>query len=361
MMKFLLAILLILHGLIHLMGFAKAFHYGKITQIKDEISKPIGILWLLDSVLFILSAVLLLLKNDFWILLSVIALIISQILIFKTWKYAKFGALINIFLLIIVILSYGSIRFENDFKNDTKKSITISNSKKTEILTQNDIKHLPLVVQNYLKYAGAINKPKVKNMRVVFEGEMRENGKRYFPFTSEQYNFFEEPSRLFFMKGKMFGLTVPGYHKYQDGKAAMNIKLFGIFPIIRHSGAVMDKTETVTLFNDMCLLAPATLIDKRIQWQFIDDKTVKATFTNKESRISARLYFNEKGHLVNFISDDRTAMADGKQYPFSTPVSDYKSVNGIKLMSYGEAVWYYPDGKFTYGKFHLKEIQYNCK
>lgn len=42
----------------------------------------------------------------------------------------------------------------------------------------------------------------------------------------------------------------------------------------------MDKTETVTLFNDMCLMAPATLIDRRIQWQEIDRNSVKATFIN---------------------------------------------------------------------------------
>ncbi len=29
----------------------------------------------------------------------------------------------------------------------------------------------------------------------------------------------------------------------------------------------MDRTEAVTLFNDMCLLAPGALVDARIQWE----------------------------------------------------------------------------------------------
>lgn len=360
-MNFLLVFLLLVHGLIHLMGFAKAFHYGNITQLQTEISKPVGLIWLVASLLFVASVVFLLLKNDFWLLLTIIGIVISQALIFIAWKDAKFGAIVNIVLLIVVILSYGSLRFEKDFEKDVQKNIAKSNSQKTELLTEKDIQQLPIIVQHYLKYAGVINKPKVKNMRVVFAGEMREKGKDYFPFVSEQYNFFEEPTRLFFMKAKMYGLTVPGYHKYTEAKAIMDIKLFGIFPIINHSGAVMDKTETVTLFNDMCLLAPATLIDKRIQWQVIDDKSVKAIFINKDITISANLYFNEKGQLINFISNDRTAMADGKRYPFSTPISDYQSISGSNLMRYGEAVWQYPDGKFTYGKFHLKEVEYNCK
>ena len=88
-------------------------------------------------------------------------------------------------------------------------------------------------------------------MRIVFEGEMREKGKEYFPFACEQYNFFDELTRLFFMKGKMFGVTVPGYHHYMKGIAVMDIRLFGLFPVVKKSGVAMNKVETVTLFNDM--------------------------------------------------------------------------------------------------------------
>jgi hypothetical protein len=196
-------------------------------------------------------------------------------------------------------------------------------------------------------------------MRVVFEGEMREKGKDYFPFTSEQYNFFDEPTRLFFMKAKINGMLVPGYHRYLQATASMDIKLFGLFSIVKHSGDVMNKAETVTLFNDMCLMAPATLIDKRIQWEIINNNSAKATFTNHGITIIATLYFNDHGQLINFISNDRTAVADMSQYPFSTPAKDFRKINDIIVAGYGEAVWHYPEGKFTYGKFYLKEIEYN--
>ena len=39
-------------------------------------------------------------------------------------------------------------------------------------------------------------------MKIVFDGEMRDKGKDYFKFNSVQYNFFEDPTRLFFMKIK---------------------------------------------------------------------------------------------------------------------------------------------------------------
>lgn len=40
----------------------------------------------------------------------------------------------------------------------------------------------------------------------------------------------------------------------------------------------MRKGERVTLFNDMCLLAPATMIDKNIQGTVIDALATEATF-----------------------------------------------------------------------------------
>ena len=46
------------------------------------------------------------------------------------------------------------------------------------------------------------------------------------------------------------------------------------------AGPKMDQSETVTFFNDMCVLAPATLIDRSIHWQTVDEHSVDATFTH---------------------------------------------------------------------------------
>lgn len=355
MLKFLLAFIILVHGLIHFIGFAKAFNYGNITQITREISKPFGMLWLATAFLFIAATILFLLKKDAWLFFGLTVVIISQILIFTVWNDAKFGTIANTLILAAIVLNWGSYRFEQGYKNDVKENLQRTNKLKTDLLTVQDLQSLPAPVQRYLRYVGALNKPKVKNMRILFEGQMREKGKEFFPFTCEQYNSFDEPTRLFFMNAKMKGITVPGYHKYSNATAMMDIRLFGLLSVVKRSGKDMDQAETVTLFNDMCLMAPATLIDKRIAWQAIDSHSARATFTNHAITISASLYFSEQGQLINFISNDR----DVNHYPFSTPVRNYKNINGINIMTYGETIWHYPDGKFIYGKFNLTEIEYN--
>jgi len=320
-----------------------------------------GILWLGAGILLLATAGTFMMDLDYWWMMGVAGALLSQILIFTAWQDARFGTFGNLIVLVTAILAACTIFFENNFEHDVSEGLRRTGEISTSLVTEADLESLPVPIRRYLTYAEVVNKPKVVSMRIVFEGDMREKGKQWFPFRSVQYNFFDEPTRLFFMKGTMFGLTVPGYHRYENATATMDIRLFGLFPVVRESGAIMDKTETVTLFNDMCLMAPATLIDKRIRWETMDASSARAIFTNHGISIKAVLTINEEGQLVNFESGDRTAISDMKQYTFLTPVSNYHIVDGIRIWTYGEAVWRYPEGDFTYGKFRLKEIQYNMK
>lgn len=265
-----------------------------------------------------------------------------------------------ILLILVSVFIFGNWQFEQGFLRDVQSAFLQAKGTPGTI-TETDLEHLPLPVRRYLTYVGVAGKPKVQHYYVRFEGQMRNRGGNWFPFSSRQYNFTGEPTRLFFMKARMFGITVPGYHKYVAGSAGMHIKLFGLIPMVNisPSSGVLDKAETVTLLNDMCLLAPGSLINANIQWQENGPLSAIARFTVGQHTIRAELIFNEAGELINFISDDRLAVADKKQYRFSTPVKDYRDFGGYKLPSYGEAIWHYPDGPFVYGQFNTKEIIWN--
>jgi hypothetical protein len=359
MLRYIFLFVLFVHGLIHVMGFMKAYNYGNITQLTKAISKPAGVLWLVVAFLFVLTAILLLMKKEVWPYAAFVAVVISQILIITVWKDAKYGTIANLLVILVAIAGWGSTRFESTFSKDVQLHMRQTSLPDTAMVTDADLQALPEPVQNYLRYSGVVNRPKVKNVRIEMTGRMRSKKQQWFPFTVVQYDFFDDPARLFFMKGKMRGIIVPGYHDYQHATARMNIKLFGLFPVAQASGTEMNRAETVTLFNDMCLMVPASLIDKRIEWTPVDSLSAKAIFTNGANKIAATLYFNQEGQLINFVSDDRMDVNEMKQYRFSTPIKEYKVVNGQNLIKYGEAVWHYPEGEFVYGEFNMKSIEYN--
>jgi hypothetical protein len=264
-------------------------------------------------------------------------------------------------LLIVGSAIYFMRRFEHQFISDVKLALKTSSKQSTRLIKTEDLKHLPEPVRAYLVHAGVVGKPLVQNFYLMFDGDMRDKGKDWFSFTSRQYDVIDPGTRLFFMKAKMFGMTVPGYHAYGNGKASMDIKLLGIIPVVSHHEKELFKTESVTFLNDVCLFAPSALIGPQFQWEKRDALSATVIYRTGEISVRATLYFNTSHELINFESDDRMAVANKTTYRFSTPASNYKTINGYTLPTYGETIWHYPDGLFTYGKFRLKEVMYNVE
>jgi hypothetical protein len=232
-------------------------------------------------------------------------------------------------------------------------------------VTEADLAPLPPPVQTYLWYAGALGRPRVRSVQARFTGSFRTSRQGgWMKMTAEQTNFFDEPTRLFSMKARRWGLPFEGLHVFRGASATMEIRLASFLPLVNARGPEMNQSETVTLFNDMCLLAPATLIDPRIEWEPVDGLTARARFTNQGITIGAKLRFTRGGELVDFVSNDRFLSADGKSfrsYPWSTPVRGYRDFAGRQVWTEGEAVWHTPEGGFTYGRFELQEVAYNLK
>jgi hypothetical protein len=164
------------------------------------------------------------------------------------------------------------------------------------------------------------------------------------------------------MVAKKMGIPATGLHIYTKQTASMVIKVLGLLKVTEAKGFEMNKGETVTIFNDMCFIAPATLIDKNISWKEIDNTTIEAHFRNGNIDISATLYFKGNGELINFIITDRFETTDGKTYnnfPWLTPVTEYSKINGYYLPSAAKVIYRHPDEDFCYGEFKLLKIAYN--
>jgi hypothetical protein len=94
------AILLVVHGLIHVLGFAKAFRLAALPQLTQAISPIIGVLWLGAAVLFPAAAVLLFVWPRSWWIAGACAVVVSMLVILPAWPDAKFGAIANAIVLV---------------------------------------------------------------------------------------------------------------------------------------------------------------------------------------------------------------------------------------------------------------------
>ena len=252
--------------------------------------------------------------------------------------------------------SYRAI-YQREVERRTTDSVS------TVLVTDRDLDRLPRPLQTYLRRVGVVGRPHVHNFRARFSGQMKSRTDAgWMRIRAEQYEFFDEPARLFLMQASLHGLPFEALHLYLGESATMQVKVLSLIQVVDARGPEMNQSETVTLFNDMCLLAPAALIDANVQWQDRDEHAALAAFTNAGNMIRAELSFDQTGDLGGFVSGDRYQSADGVTYrnlPWSTPVSDYRDFGGIRLPTRGDATWKQPEGDFTYARFLLEEIEYN--
>jgi hypothetical protein len=363
-MRWILATLLGVHGLLHLAGFAQGFGYAALPQLAQPITRASGLVWLAAALSVTTTAVMFGVGARSYWLPGVLGLILSQAVIVSAWNDAWAGTVANVLLFIAVSfgwLTEGPRSFHAQYLREARAGL--ARLAPVPVVTEADLAGLPAPVQQYLRFTRSVGQPRVQSYRLRFRGRIRSApDSRWMPFDAEQQSFADQPTRLFLMRARMFGVPVEAFHRAVDGKATMKVTLAGLLPIENAAGDEMDRAETVTLFNDMCLLAPGTLIDPRSAWEAVDATTARARFTHAGQTIAATLLFGAGGELVNFESDDRArSEADGVFTPrrFSTPARDYRDFGAVRLMSFGEARWLLPAGEFTYGEFHLVAITYN--
>jgi hypothetical protein len=362
-----LALLLAVHGLIHGLGVVKALDPSAVPQLTVPIPAVRGLLWFAAATLCLAAAAALYTAPRWWWAIALAGVAFSTVAIAGSWADAKAGTLVNMVILATAVIAAaidGPWGLRAEYDGDVRAALARPHPPVP--LTDADLAPLPPPVQRYLRVAGVVGQPRVWNMRARMRGRIRSSADtRWMPLAAEQHNVFDEPARMFYMTATMFGIPADGYHRFVDAAATMRVKAAGLVPIIDARGAEMTQAETVTLFNDMCVLAPATLIAPAIVWEPVDETRARARFTHAGRTIRAELFFNTTGELVDFRSDDRLKVSpDGRTmtaFPWSTPLTDYRDFGAARLMSRGAARWHEPDGDYTYIEFEMQSVDYNVR
>lgn len=367
-MRLVFVAVLVIHGLIHLLGFAKAFGLAEVPQLSTRISHATGLLWLTAAILLLVAAALRYAAPRWFWLVGGLALVLSQVLIVSSWGDAKFGTMANVIVGVGVMLgfaAYGPGSLWAEYRAAVRSNLEMAST--SGVVDEADLRHLPAPVQRYIRISGAVGQAQIASFNVKWHGRIRASAiAPWMEFHAEQYNFFGAvPARLFFMHATMKHLPVDIFHRFIGDAATFRVRLLSAFTIVDAKGPEMNRSETVTLFNDLCVLAPGRLIDPAIQWQPIDDRHARARYTRGAETISADLVFDASGELVDFVSDDRSAASeDGKSFTLQrwrTPVRDYKSFGSRRVSTVGEARWSPPSGEFVYVELALERIDYKIE
>ncbi len=362
MVSLLFVVVVAFHGAIHIMGFLKAFQLAKIDTLKQPIGKPIGALWLFSAISFVATALLFLLKVSGWPIIAFAAIILSQFLIFKSWKDAKYGTIINLIIICVSIPGYGKYSFDQLVNEEKKSLIAEINYSDPTPVTQSDINHLPLIVQKWMYNSGVVGKPIANSVWLTQKGQMKTKPEaEWIPFEAEQFFNVNQPSFIWVVDAKANALMhMHGRDKLANGNGEMLIKLFSLINVVdEKSNPKINSAAKIRFLSEICWF-PAAALNKQISWTPIDSLSAKATLTINESPVSGIFKFNTEGEVIAFEAIRYFGSGENDtQEQWLIENTSHTNFNGYHIPNKSTVTWKLKEGDFKWLELEVTELEYN--
>jgi hypothetical protein len=294
-----LLLLLVIHGLIHGMGFAKAYELAEFEGLTASISRGWGALWLVAGALLLAAASLRLFDSTWWWLPALSGVVVSQVLIIAFWSDAKFGSIPNLILFLIAIVGAGQWRFERMVLAEVKQ--LQGDLQRPEVVAEEDLAALPNSVRQWLRRSGVIGKPRVSLVRLKQRGRMRTKpGASWMSFEATQWISTKTPGFVWFADVSSYpGAFLYGRDKYQAGHGAMTISLLSLIPVVDATGPNIDKASMLRFLGEMPLY-PSAALEPYVVWEEAGELAARATMTYGGITASGVFAFDAVGNVRNF-------------------------------------------------------------
>ncbi|MBN1651177.1 MAG: hypothetical protein JW857_07605 [Bacteroidales bacterium] len=361
-MKYIFTIIVLLHALIHLLGFLSSFALKEVKELTLPISKPAGLFWLTAAVLFLIFGVLYFCNNKYSWLVGFTAIALSQVLIIAFWQDAKFGTLLNIIILVLSIMTFEGYTFQKRVLKETSDILSQCNLSTGKVITENDIANLPEPVKKWLRSSGVIGKPYITAGRVTQLAalKMKPDQQKWMNATALQYTTIDNPAFIWTVDVKMNSLLrFAGRDKFHNGKGAMLIKLNSLFTVVDEKGEKLDEGTIQRYLGEMVWF-PTLALSQYVTWEQLDLTTAQANIEYKGTRGSGTFYFNSSGEFSKFVALRYMGnQPDAKRNEWVLLVDEYKTFEGIKVPAKMTATWKLAGGDWTWLKLEITDIRYN--
>lgn len=361
-MKFAFLIIVLLHGLIHLLGFVKGFELKEVKELTLPISKPMGLVWLITTVLFLSYGILCLLNSKYSFLAGLTAVAFSQVLIVLFWKDAKFGTIPNLIVLVVSLVSYGHYTFQKTIQQETKQLLNKISTTENNLLNETDVSHLPDPVKKWLMQSGAVGKPFIRYGKVtqVAEMQMKPEQENWLSATAIQYTTIDNPAFIWSVDVKMNSfINFQGRDKFEDGKGEMLIKMNSLINLVDEKGEKLNEGSLQRYLGEMVWF-PSLALSPYITWEQLDENTAKASMNYKGSSGSGTFYFNAQGDVTKFSAFRYKGNdTEAKRHEWIMNISAYKTFEGIKVPAKMTSTWKLDHKDWTWLKLEVTAIRYN--
>ncbi len=368
-MRIVLVLLLVFHGLLHLLGFAKAWKLAPVPELTgatlfplpESLSKVIGTFWLLACLVLLGAAALVLVRSGVWWLVATVGVLLSQLLVIYSWPDAKAGTVANLLLAIAVLVAGSDARFQRETDGTVRALLSGVPTSSSAIVTHQELEPLPTPVRQWLEASGVVGKPRPRTVRLKQRGLLRTSPDQdYMPAVAHQYFRTDEPGFVWRVRVKMMHvLPVAGRDSYLDGRGRMLIKAASLVPVVDAAGEKIDQ-GTLLRFLGEIVWFPSAALSPHIRWEAIDATSARATMTYEGVTGSAVFSFDERGRFVSMSTERYMGSgADARLERWFTQATEWREMGGVVIPVQGDVIWKLASGDFSYYRWELTELEFD--
>lgn len=362
-MKYLILFLILLHGVIHLLGFFKAFHILEIRSLPLGLSKVQGIFWANAALLFLVYAVLYFLGASTYWSIGLAAILLSQTLIFLQWNQAGAGTLLNVLLALHCLTGYTFYQFDRARISGMRHIVQAAIPNPPGLITDSTIKDLPLPVRHWLRNSGVIGKTQIRSAVISQSASMklRPDQKDWWSATALQNTY--TPVNGFTwqvdVRRNAF-LHFYGQDECFNGNGSMVITLNGWFPVVNAKGPKIDEGSMQRYLGEI-VWCPMLALSPEISWEALNDSTAKATLRINDKEASGTFYWDQDGKLLKFTALRYMGNEpEAQRREWVLEVREHRSFQGIRVPAKMTATWMLDSGPWTWLELELTEVKYDA-
>jgi hypothetical protein len=212
-MSWLLVLLLVVHGSLHLLGFLKPWGFAEVPalsgrswiSLSDRGAHIVGILWLIACLLFWLAAGFRIARHESWWIAGAAGVLLSQGLVVFQWADAKAGTVPNLLIWVAVVIAAATARFELRVDDEIGALVArAAQSTNAWVARPENLERTPAPVQRWLKRSGALDKERPNTVRLLQRGAIRTSPDgAWMPAEAEQYFSVNPPGFVWRVKTTM--------------------------------------------------------------------------------------------------------------------------------------------------------------
>ncbi len=350
--------IVVIHGLIHLMGFVAYWPLGEIAELpykttllngRFQLSQTgmrlFSVFWLLAAVGLVGSAVSLVAEKSWWLPLMFAAVLVSLVITALDWSNAFRGTLLSLVMLVPLLLVWGLRLQPQPFAAFPQPAQPL-----TAVPLPTD---LPAPVARYYQTIMGDELPVVETAVITGRGTARFMGVTFparLRFTHDAGHGYRH-----YIEATTFRYPVMQVNeRYLDGQARMELPV----GVIENEPKV-DMAANLGLWGESIWLPSIFLTDSRLRWEPIDDTAARLIVPFETVEDAFTVFFDSESGLIKQMEAMRYKDADAEEKTlWQLDIQEWGSYQGILVPSRATVTW--ADEGTPWLLIELDDIVYNA-